>query len=880
MAKTYKTSILSVYDENGNKIPIPAIKGKDGQLKPLFAESKEWLEKNGDTSLVYILPDGFIYAYIGKEVEGGTTPNFTNDLLSSEDIASSAVFNGIGYITGNYLTSSAPFYKISTIASDWATGYIPYTVNTPIYIKGVSFTTASHDRMFFFSDKNTRINPTINSGDAITTYFTVKQIDDYYKLTPLSSPDWSEDTRYVRMGFTTGNPSEAIISVGNPITYTTTESRIVYEWKNTGHAFVNTDYEPSVDDMLAYVVEEAEKVADAVQAVRTSKTLVFSAMSDIHVKDGSTEEDHINSLTSLKSAGMGLKEIQKRIDLDFIALLGDYSYMSSSNYSVAQTKKDILLVKKTLGLNKDKEIWCIGNHDWCYGTGVDRMLTEDELYGYIGANSEGVKPYESIERCYGYVDFDNQKIRAIYLNTNDCKDGIDNGAVTKEIYSYMEMISPTQLRWLADVALDFTDKANSAEWGVVILSHQPIDYGFGWYKIALQILEAYRDKAKLENVWVTDYILKDYNGEGQHKYVTHAETFDFTGVENPAEIICNVHGHLHNCAYAKTSSADTITPWLWRFCVPNMCDGRYNEKYTSKWGEVDKNGEQVKHTKVIGTADETSFNIVSIDRKNKKIYAHIFGAGVDRIMSYAEGYVPQTFAITTNLANCVGASGNASTIVEDGTVTLTFTANDGYKLPEIVTVTGANYTWNVTEGALTLSVPTSEVSISILATSLNLFSVAREYSTTPSSDNYLANTDARELDFSKYYAVKYSGERGSYVDAKLISHSMLPDINGFKYQVNSTTGYGLEFPIPISGGKTYELQYTSTANTPDVWLVQYNNDTSFNKITKIKNAITQAGDEYINTFATESGYLYSLAFTMSVNNADVSAVNISLKEKT
>jgi predicted MPP superfamily phosphohydrolase len=236
------------------------------------------------------------------------------------------------------------------------------------------------------------------------------------------------------------------------------------------------------DNVPDYIVAEAERVAKAVQAVRTSKTLVFSAMSDIHIKDGSTVTEHKDSLISLQSGASGLKEIQKRVPLDFLGLLGDYSYMSSSDYTAEQTMRDIMLAKKALNLAKDKEVWCVGNHDWCYGSGVDRMLTEDELYGHIGANSKGVKPYDSIERCYGYLDFDNQKIRVIYLNTNDCKDGIDNGAITKDNYAYMEMISPTQMRWLADVALDFSNKTDAAEWGVVILSHQPIDYGYNWYK--------------------------------------------------------------------------------------------------------------------------------------------------------------------------------------------------------------------------------------------------------------------------------------------------------------------------------------------------------------------------------------------------------------
>jgi hypothetical protein len=74
------------------------------------------------------------------------------------------------------------------------------------------------------------------------------------------------------------------------------------------------------------------------------------------------------------------------------------------------------------------------------------------------------------------------------------------------------------------------------------------------------------------------------------------------------------------------------------------------------------------------------------------------------------------YAITTNLTNCIGASGNAKVIEENGTVTLTFTANDGNVLPENVTVSGAGYIWNATTGTLVLSNPTADVVITIVAT--------------------------------------------------------------------------------------------------------------------------------------------------------------------
>ena len=65
-----------------------------------------------------------------------------------------------------------------------------------------------------------------------------------------------------------------------------------------------------------------------------------------------------------------------------------------------------------------------------------------------------------------------------------------------------------------------------------------------------------------------------------------------------------------------------------------MCVGRENEKWDTIHGEVDGSGNAVYHRKETGTARATAFNVVSIDRKNQKIYAHIFGAGKDREFDY------------------------------------------------------------------------------------------------------------------------------------------------------------------------------------------------------------------------------------------------------
>jgi hypothetical protein len=461
-------------------------------------------------------------------------------------------------------------------------------------------------------------------------------------------------------------------------------------------------------DVPDYIIAEAERVAKNTQATRTAKSLVFPVMSDFHLYTGNSSHD--NSLISAQYAGMGIKELQKRMHLDFTAYLGDYSW-GAADFTAEQVMKDITAVKKTANTD-DTEIWCVGNHDLNYGKNRDRLLTLDEIYSYIGANSDGVKPYGDIERGYGYLDFENQKIRVIYLNTCDASDWANTAGASAR----SEWVSPTQIQWIVDTALNFANKDNVSEWGVVIVAHHPLHYGYACFDNVMKLLEAYKDsKSGSLSCQVNDS-------------TSQTVTYDFTSGEK-AEIICNIHGHNHNCGASKISSTSrtgstAVEPWLWRFCIPQICAGRYNGGYDNfagnttaqqNYGEVDENGNPVYWYKETGTAKATSFCVVNIDRKNKKIYAYIFGAGKDRVFSYAEEYIPTEYNIGVSVSNCVGSSNNPTTITEDGTATLTFTANSGYDLPDNITVTGASYTWNNTTGTLTLSVPTADVNVNVTA---------------------------------------------------------------------------------------------------------------------------------------------------------------------
>lgn len=72
--------------------------------------------------------------------------------------------------------------------------------------------------------------------------------------------------------------------------------------------------------------------------------------------------------------------------------------------------------------------------------------------------------------------------------------------------------------------------------------------------------------------------------------------------------------------------------------------------------------------------------------------------------------VAKSYAITATVTN--GTATGANVIHTGETVALTIAANEGYNLPDTVTVTGASQNWNKETGTLTLSNPTGAVTVS------------------------------------------------------------------------------------------------------------------------------------------------------------------------
>lgn len=216
---------------------------------------------------------------------------------------------------------------------------------------------------------------------------------------------------------------------------------------------------------------------------------------------------------------------------------------------------------------------------------------------------------------YGYLDLENRKLRVIYLDTDDKRSwgtvAVGAGETAPD-YLNAHNVGGAQLQWLAGTALNFTGKTNPAEWSIVVVSHVVLN-------ISGTITDAVSGTVYAHSTENATKILNAYR-TGKSGSITHngvTVNYDFSAVGSKATVICAVHGHNHKFG------SETLTGGILSIGCPNVMNGR---ERASDDGNT--------YTKTAGTADGTSFCILSIDRENCVIYADCVGAGYDREFTY------------------------------------------------------------------------------------------------------------------------------------------------------------------------------------------------------------------------------------------------------
>lgn len=413
------------------------------------------------------------------------------------------------------------------------------------------------------------------SGDFIT----IGYIPDYYKYTRLEDESW-------KYGFALGENSTGKTKI-IPIGLRSINGQGVLQVYKNGDDELYTKYiylNPLLIQTEHYDVSKVNKHVDE----KTKKIIErsnycnfqFPYLTDYHwdIYDDRTglQLDYINKIDSF-------------VDFNCYISGGDNT-LEPMLSDVNTTKKQALLAHKQFGAKMpiDKLIWCKGNHD-------DNSLPND-INKYLFPKD--IKPtinnkkmiWAGDDLYYGYYDDEEAKIRVVIMDSFEH----DYSTVTIRVPRIM---TATQLDWICDNALNFMDKENREEWHTIFVAHYP----------PLQAEDGVLDyEGALENSGAMEAVLNSFKNGIECRIISKLHRFDIQGGMN---IIGWFYGHFHSDQQQVKNGINFISS-----CA------MYNAGY--------------KETRIKGTISEMNMDIVSIDKKNKKIYMDRIGQGLSREFNY------------------------------------------------------------------------------------------------------------------------------------------------------------------------------------------------------------------------------------------------------
>lgn len=255
---------------------------------------------------------------------------------------------------------------------------------------------------------------------------------------------------------------------------------------------------------------------------------------------------------------------------------------------------------------KSKVITLRGNHD-TNPQGLDvptpiqnAKMINDELFYSIAENrlTEGIA---NSGLNYGYIDT-NAKIRLIYMDTSD----IFNDEKQAILTGYTCYVGQEQLDWLCNTALNFKDKENPSEWGVIILSHDYLqDLGTGYEDIISAFMNGTSASGTLYSANVDPPQQKTYN-------------VDFTE-QGPVEFICSINGHSHDDRIIEIGNTG-------KYQISIACDSAVAHYYD---GDT-----KYDYSRTPDTIEEHLIDSLCINKENKTITMKRLGVGNDRTINY------------------------------------------------------------------------------------------------------------------------------------------------------------------------------------------------------------------------------------------------------
>lgn len=340
---------------------------------------------------------------------------------------------------------------------------------------------------------------------------------------------------------------------------------------------------------LEYATEEI----NSLKSTTSEDTFQFILTSDLHISNASK---YVQSVGKINAQMMSACGIPYYMDL------GDFS-SQTTDVGIGNFKKTMQDVLNYLEpINTDRFLLAAGNHDGATGKRVIdgttqyycNLLTSDQradaFYGWQKTNPN--KKFGP-DGTYYYIDDTESKTRYILLDSYwSGWEGAPDGYVEDEENSFFEtpFFGQKQLEWLASEALNMPEG-----YSAIIGTHNANEQRD--IDILKGIIKAFENKST-------------YNGSYYGKYDWQNINISVDFRSSKGGIIAIFHGHVHKDAIDTES-----------FVVPYI-------------GITSASGHDRREGGEIGTVEETAIDIVTIDKKNRKIHLTRLGVGENRTVNY------------------------------------------------------------------------------------------------------------------------------------------------------------------------------------------------------------------------------------------------------
>ena len=512
---------------------------------------------------------------IGITGEASTEGGYINQIPLSIDTDGS-VYNGTGYREGTRLNSSGAVKEITESyfdASVCTTGFIPCKMGDRIHLQGLvidpadeqagSYNVHVYDSGFAVaatsSWKNLSIESEITTGvDGCVTLITLSE------GTTLGAPTCA----YIRLS-ARGIDGESVVTVNQAIT--------------EGTVTVDSSTVP----------------------------FTFGFLTDLHWYEPDAAR--------YQAAAQAVRIVGETAPLDLVVFGGDYTF-NWTEESAENARRDIAACRKTFSGLPAPALWLRGNHE---NNGyIGQRLSRQEIFNRVSRSQNTLSGYVTNPTdpygCYGYLDFENAKVRVMAVNTSDndqmgtAETQPGNAAGLINCHN----IGAAQLQWIADRGLDLSDKEDPQGWMIIVVSHIPVYSSNSWYNS-----HSYTDGNGCTwtcNVSNLQTLMAAYRDGGSFAVELNGESAgkDFGGTV-PAGKILFVNGHGHCLKHVVNQGFTYLT-------CPNTCNNGENQS---------DDGTTYKKTEA-GTLKETVVTFLTVDRANSQVYAWAYGAGYDRTVGF------------------------------------------------------------------------------------------------------------------------------------------------------------------------------------------------------------------------------------------------------